>query len=175
VLHAHGLAWKRIVALVREAYEKVAPADLRVRIGRTASVKAPAKALCASQIDPLQSPQALRVLKSFRKICLALPETHEARQFGYPVWQAGKKTFALARHDGTGLMLGFWVGVDQQGLLTADIRYRIPPYLGHNGWIALKVGSDCDWPEIEALSLQSYRHFALKRMLQQLPANEAGP
>lgn len=174
VLLDQGLAWTRIVTLVREAYEKVAPADLRARIGRTASVRAPAKALTASQIDPLQSPKALRVLKSLRKICLALPETHEARQFGHPVWQAGKKTFALARHDGTRLMLCFWVGVDQQGLLTADTRYHIPPYMGHNGWIALEVGADCDWREVHALCLQSYRHFALQRMLQQLPANADG-
>ena len=50
-------------------------------------------------------------------------------------------------------------------MLTADARYRIPPYIGHNGWIALDVDEHCDWPEVEALTLQSYRHFALKRML----------
>jgi predicted DNA-binding protein (MmcQ/YjbR family) len=121
--------------------------------------------LSASQIDPMQSPRALRILKSFRKLCLDLPESREERQFGHPIWQAGKKTFALARHDGERLTLCFWVGVDQQGLLTADSRYRIPPYMGHNGWIALDVSSSCDWKEIEALTLQSYRHFALKRML----------
>jgi hypothetical protein len=54
--------------------------------------------------------------------------------------------------------------------LTADSRYQIPPYIGHNGWIALDVSSNCDWQEIEALTLQSYRHFALKRMLLLLPA-----
>ncbi|MHB8476210.1 MAG: MmcQ/YjbR family DNA-binding protein [Steroidobacteraceae bacterium] len=76
----------------------------------------------------------------------------------------------MARHDRGRLTLCFWVGVDRQGLLTADARYRIPPYMGHNGWIALDVGADCNWPEIEALLLESYRHFALKRMLQRLPA-----
>jgi predicted DNA-binding protein (MmcQ/YjbR family) len=160
-----GIAWKRVAALVREAYEKVAPAELRGRVGKTPPLQAPSKMLSASQIDPLQSPRALRILKSFRKLCLDLPESREERQFGHPVWQAGKKTFALARHDGERLTLCFWVGVDQQGLLTADSRYRIPPYMGHNGWIALEVSSSCDWKEIEALTLQSYRHFALKRML----------
>jgi predicted DNA-binding protein (MmcQ/YjbR family) len=164
-----GIAWKRVAALVREAYEKVAPADLRGRIGKTPPLKAPGKKLSASQIDPMQSPRALAVLKSFRKLCLQLPESHEERQFGHPVWQAGKKTFAIARHDGQRLTLCFWAGVDQQGLLTQDTRYQIPPYIGHNGWIALDVGSECDWEEIEALTLQSYRHFALKRMLVQLP------
>ena len=160
-----GIAWKRVAALVREAYEKVAPADLRARIGETPPLKAPGKPLSAAEIDPMQSPRAQTVLEAFRKMCLRLPESREQRQFGHPVWQAGKKSFALARHDGERLTLSFWVGVDSQGLLTADSRYRIPPYMGHNGWIALDVGADCDWEEIEALMLQSYRHFALKRML----------
>jgi predicted DNA-binding protein (MmcQ/YjbR family) len=163
-----GIAWKRVAALVREAYEKVAPSDLRARIGGTPALQAPRRTLSASQIDPLKSPRALGLLKPFRKLCLQLPESREDRQFGHPVWQAGKKTFAICRADGCRFMLCFWVGVDQQGLLTADSRYRIPPYMGHNGWIALDVTTDCDWEEIAALTLQSYRHFALKRMLLQL-------
>ena len=67
----------------------------------------------------------------------------------------------------SGLPSIFGWGVDRQGLLTADPRYCIPPYMGHNGWIALEVGADCDWDEVDALILQSYRHFALKRMLRQ--------
>jgi predicted DNA-binding protein (MmcQ/YjbR family) len=164
-----GLAWKRVAALVREAYEKAAPPELRGRIGKTPPLQGPDKPLSASQIDPMQAPRALAVLKPFRRICLELPESREERKFGHPVWQAGKRTFALARHDGERLTLCFWVGVDQQGLLIADPRYRIPPYMGHNGWIALDVSEAGDWMEIEALTLQSYRHFALKRMLLQLP------
>jgi hypothetical protein len=160
-----GVAWKRVAALVREAYEKAAPAELRARIGNTPALKAPGKTLSASQIDPMKSPRALAVLKPLRKICLALPEAREERQFGHPVWKAGKKSFALARHEGQRLTLCFWVGVDQQGLLTADARYQIPPYIGHNGWIALDASRGCDWEEVTALTLQSYRHFALKRML----------
>src|SRR5580704_16544464 len=164
-----GIAWKRVAALVREAYEKVAPAALLARIGKTPALKAPGKTLSPSEIDPMKSARGVAVLKTLRKLCLQLPESREDRQFGHPVWQAGKRTFALARHDGERLTLCFWVGVDQQGLLTADSRYRIPPYMGHNGWIALDVSANCDWREIEALTLQSYRHFALKRMLLQLP------
>jgi hypothetical protein len=60
------------------------------------------------------------------------------------------------------------VGADHQGLLLADPRYQIPPYFGHNGWIALDVTQACDWQEVKGLILESYRHFALKRMLQKL-------
>jgi predicted DNA-binding protein (MmcQ/YjbR family) len=169
VILDRGIAWKRVAALVREAYDKVAPADLRARAGKTPVLKAADTPLSPSQIDPLKSKRALAVLGPLRKICLQLPESREQRQFGHPVWQAGKKTFALARQDGTRLTLCFWVGVDQQGLLIADDRYQIPPYMGHNGWIALDVTKDCDWREIEGLTMNSYRHFALKRMLRQLP------
>jgi predicted DNA-binding protein (MmcQ/YjbR family) len=163
-----GLEWMRVAALVREAYEKVAAPALRSTVGEMPSFKPPGKKLTASQIDPMKAPRAAAVLKTLRKKCLELPESSEGSQFGHPVWQAGKKTFAIARHDGGRLTLCFWVGVDQQGLLTADPRYQIPPYMGHNGWIALDVSADCDWKEVEGLMLQSYRHFALKRMLLQL-------
>jgi hypothetical protein len=49
--------------------------------------------------------------------------------------------------------------------LAGDIHRAVRAYMGHNGWIALDVSADCDWEEIEALMLQSYRHLALKRML----------
>jgi len=40
--------------------------------------------------------------------------------------------------------------------------------MGHNGWIALDVTRQCDWDEVRALALDSYGHFALKRMLAKL-------
>jgi predicted DNA-binding protein (MmcQ/YjbR family) len=163
-----GIEWNRIAALVREGYEKVAPSQLLTRIGKTPKIKPPARTLTSSQIDPFKSRRALAVLKKMRGICLRYPESSESRQFGHPVWLAGKKTFAMARYAASRLTLNFWVGVDSQGLLTSDSRYAIPPYFGHNGWIALDVTEKCDWEEIAALISQSYRHFALKRMLRDL-------
>jgi hypothetical protein len=165
VILDRGIDWHRVAGLVREAYEKVSPNDLRAQIRKTPTIKPPAKALSASQIDPLKSARAMAVLSKLRKICLSYPESSEGSQFGHPVWVAGKKTFVMARYAGTRLTLCFWVGVDQQGLLTADPRYEIPAYFGHNGWIALDVAKECDWREVKGLSMQSYRHFALKRML----------
>ncbi len=163
-----GIDWRRVAGLVREAYEKVAPNGLRARTGKTPTIKPPAKALSASQIDPFKSARAAAVLSKLRKVCLNYAETSEGSQFGHPVWMAGKKTFAIARYAGKRLTLCFWVGVEQQGMLTADPRYEVPPYFGHNGWIALDVTKQCDWGEVQGLALQSYRHFALKRMLQTL-------
>jgi predicted DNA-binding protein (MmcQ/YjbR family) len=158
------LSWKRIAALVREAYEKVAPPALIAQIGDTIEIDAPTKSLAPSDIDPMSSKRAQSVLKSLRKMLLSWPEVSETLQFGSPVWKAGKKTFACAYYQAKALKLAFWVGVDRQGLLTADERFQIPPYMGHNGWIALDVTRHCDWDEVRTLALDSYRHFALRRM-----------
>lgn len=163
-----GISWKRVAKLVREAYEKVAPPALSDSIGKTIEIKPPPATLSPTQIDPLRSKRAQAVLKKLRTLVQALPEVSEATQFGMPVWRAGKKSFAWAGYDQERLMLSFWVGVDRQAMLTADPRYRIPAYLGHNGWISLDVTHDCHWDEVRELMRFSYRHFALKRMLNAL-------
>ena len=165
-----GIPWQRVAGLVREAYEHVAPRALVASLGKTPTVKAPTRSLSSGEIDPLQSMRGKAVMKTMRKLCLAYPESSETTQFGSPVWQAGTKTFAWARTHDERLSLYFWVGVDQQLLLTDDERYSIPAYLGHKGWISLDVTKQHDAREIADLVLQSYRHFALKRMLVKLDA-----
>lgn len=163
-----GISWKRIAKLVREAYEKVAPPALSATLGKTVEIQPPTATVSAQEIDPMSTPRATRVLKAMRAICLELPETREDQQFGFPVWRAGKKTFAGASSYRKKLTLGFWVGPERQSLLTADPRFEIPAYLGHNGWIALDVTRHLEPAEVRELALWSYRHFALKRMLREL-------
>jgi predicted DNA-binding protein (MmcQ/YjbR family) len=164
-----GLAWKRVAPLVRAAYERVAPARLSSRLKKTPSVPAPKKRITAADIDPKNTPRGKQVLASMRKVCLALPDTSEGLQFGQPVWRAGKKVFAQAYCYQGVWRVGFWVGVHAQLLMTADPRYSIPPYMGHNGWIALDVSRKLNESELHSLALESYRHFALKNMLAKLP------
>ncbi|MGE0582895.1 MAG: MmcQ/YjbR family DNA-binding protein [Steroidobacteraceae bacterium] len=165
-----GLSWKRIAALVRSAYEKVAPARLVATLGGTIEIEPPARSLAAPDIDPLQAPAAKRLLAQLRTICSALPEVSEGAQFGHPVWRAGKRVFASAYARDRAIQFAFWVGADRQGLLTDDGRYRIPVYTGHLGWIELDVTKGCRREEVQSLVRDSYRHFALKRMLAALPS-----
>ena len=159
-----GIPWQRVAGLVREAYEHVAPRALLSALGKTPAIKSPTHRPSIGEIDPLQSTRGKAVLKMMRSVCLALPETIESSQFGSPVWQAGTKTFAWARAHDKRLSLYFRVGVEQQLLLTEDERYSIPAYLGSKGWISLDVTRRHDAREVAALAMQSYRHFALKRM-----------
>ncbi len=102
----------------------MAPAELRTALGKTPTFAPPTNPLSAGEIDPFKSSKAIAVLKKLRRVCLGLPETSESSQFGCPAWQAGKKTFALARFNERRLNLFFWVGVANQSLLVADPRYR---------------------------------------------------
>ena len=120
------------------------------------------------KINPLLGERPVEVLRLLAERCRRLPETSEGEQFGNPVWKAGKKTFICAHRYTDRLKLQFWVGVEQQALLTSDKRYSIPKYVGHNGWIDLDVEKQINWVEIDSLLEASYRHFALKRMLRAL-------
>jgi predicted DNA-binding protein (MmcQ/YjbR family) len=167
-----GLPWQTVAALVRQAYEKVAPPALADSIGATVRIKSPPAALPPDEVDPLKSRKAQAILKRLRPMYLSWPEVSQDVQFGSPVWRAGKKTFAWMHADRAGprFQLYFWVGVAAQGLMTADERFEIPAYMGHQGWIALDVTDHCDWKEVRGLALASYRHFALQRMLKALDA-----
>lgn len=164
-----GLAWKRVAPIVRAAYERASPAKLVSQLKTTPSVPAPKRKVTVADVDPRNTPRGKSILASMRKICLALPETSEDTQFGHPVWRAGRKVFAQASCHTNCWQVSFWVGVHAQLLMTDDRRYSIPPYMGHNGWIALDVTKKHNERELASLALESYRHFALKRMLVQLP------
>lgn len=164
-----GLAWSRVAPIVRVAYERVAPAKIASQLKATPCVPAPKRRITVADIDPKNTPRGKQILASMRKICLALPETSEGNQFGHPVWLAGKKAFAMARSHDDRWWATFWVGIHAQLLMTDDERYSIPAYMGHNGWIALDVTKKHSDTELQSLALESYRHFALKRMLARLP------
>jgi hypothetical protein len=163
-----GIAWKDVIRLVRTAYERVAPARL-ARALDTVNVPAPKRRITAADVDPKNTPRGKRLLAAMRKICLALPETSEDVQFGQPVWRAGKRVFAQAHCDDGRWRAAFWIGVHAQMLMTIDPRYEIPRYIGHIGWITLDVSRSHRERELRSLALESYRHFAPKRLLAKLP------
>ena len=163
-----GLDWDSIIQRVREAYLQTAPDALRAALGDNPVLTESVQDLAPEQIDPLLAPAVAARVARIGDICEALPESAPDRQFGNPVWKAGKKTFACVhRYEGE-LCLQIWVGAERQAFLEADARFRIPAYLGHRGWIDLLIEHAVDWNEVEGLIEGSYRHFALKRMLRLL-------
>jgi len=163
-----GIAWSEVLRRVREAYLAAAPPELTLHLPAEISGGAPTHGLSAEQIDPLQVPATRRLVTRVRSLCAALPESREAVQFGCPVWQTGKKTFAWIRLEFGRVNLCTLVGVERQGLMLADPRFSLPSYLGPNGWIALDLAAASDLQELSGLLEASFRHFALKRLLRLL-------
>lgn len=163
-----GIAWKNVAKLLRIAYERVAPPRLAKALKATPMVPAPKRRLTVADVDPRNTARGKQILASMRKICLALPATSEGMQFGQSVWRAGKKVFAQAYCYHGRWRVAFWVGVPAQAFMTDDPRFEIPAYMGHNGWIALEVTRRHSETECRSLALNSYRHFALKKMLAKL-------
>jgi hypothetical protein len=169
-----GISWQRVAALVQDAYRSVAPARLVTRLGKPAVIEPPTVGLTLTELDPMYSAAARRLSKLLDDVCLALPEANKSGQFGFPVWRAGKKTFAQFYHQKGAFVASFWVGIDKQPMMTLDPRFHVPPYAGHNGWIALSLaGGRPNKNELLALAVQSYRHFATRKMLATLDARPA--
>jgi predicted DNA-binding protein (MmcQ/YjbR family) len=162
------LDWAEVDARVREAFAQVAPPALADRPGPSRPVAPPDMPMAPERVDPLANPRIQEIVGQLRRVCLALPEVTETTQFGQPAWKAGKKTFAVAHRYRGRLELQFWVGAEVQAQLTLDERYRVPQYIGHNGWISLDAEDGVMSGELEQLAVGSYRHFALKRMLKAL-------
>ena len=163
-----GIAWSRVTQLLREAYLQIAPPQLGGRLGKLPRFAPPTSGFEVSELDPMQSKSALRAIRVMREVCLALPETSEGLQFGMPVWRVGRRVFAQCYSYEGPVHAAFWVGVQNQALMSSDPRFTIPAFMGHNGWIALDVSKSIGSREIEPLALDGYRHFALKRMLKAL-------
>ena len=114
------------------------------------------------------------MLALMRKVCLALPDASESVSAGFVTWRVAKKGFASLYDYGKGLIVSFWVGIERQGPLEMDPRFFIPPYLGHNGWMALNVAGGVAEPELRGLVVESYRHFASRRAIAALDATTVG-
>jgi hypothetical protein len=164
---AAGLRWQRVAELVRDAYVRVAPASLADQAVPLAPVPEP-DTVDITRIDPFFAPANQALLESLRAICLALPETSEGASFGCPAFKAGKKTFCEFSCRGGLPNALIWVGTDRQAGFMLDPRFEIPAYMGHNGWIRLRFDNRFDPAEVSRLVEDSYRHFALKRMLKAL-------
>jgi predicted DNA-binding protein (MmcQ/YjbR family) len=165
-----GLGWETVCEHVRDAYEMVAPPELVRAVEKDFRVRPPTRKFRPEEIDPFQGKAARAVLKKLDAICARLPETEPGTKFGSPIWKVGKKTFVSAHYYTGRLKLLCWVGAARQKMLTRDKRFEVSRYTGHSGWIDLDVEEEQDWEEIKQLSLESYRHFALKRMLKKLEA-----
>jgi predicted DNA-binding protein (MmcQ/YjbR family) len=106
-----------------------------------------------------------------RAICLPLPEAVEKQAWGDPTWRVRDRIFAmLKRGDGRPSV---WLKAPdgaQEVLVGADPdRFFRPPYVGHKGWVGIRVDDDPDWDEVARQVRRSYRLTAPKRLAGTIP------
>ncbi|MGZ8752067.1 MAG: MmcQ/YjbR family DNA-binding protein [Acidimicrobiia bacterium] len=109
-------------------------------------------------------------------LCLALPETNERPSHGAPTFFIrDKKTFVmfLDDHHGDG-RLAIWCAAPpglQATLVDEEpARFFVPPYVGHRGWLGVRLDIDPDWDELAGIVEDAYRLVAPKKLVAQLDA-----
>jgi hypothetical protein len=124
-----------------------------------------------------------QVLRRVREVCLALPEVSERPSHGAPTFFVrGKRSFAmvLAGHHGDG-RFALWcaAGAGVQELLVDADRDRFfrPPYVGHRGWLGLRLDRPFEPDELAGILEDAYAEVAPAKLVQAAAARatpEAG-
>jgi hypothetical protein len=122
-------------------------------------------------------------LARIRKLCLSLPETSERLSHGHPAFFIrGKKTFVMYLNDHHGdARLAVWCAAPQgmqHMLVEGDPEhYFVPPYVGHRGWLGVRLDKGLDWNEIAGAIEDAYATVAPEKLVAAaaLARGSAGP
>ena len=119
-----------------------------------------------------------RAVDRLRAICTALPEVTERTSHGEVAFFAGTsakpRQFVMldVHHHGAG-HVGFWCAAPagaQEALIAADPqRYYRPPYVGHRGWVGVRIDLSPDWDEVAEVVLDAWRQVVPARLRAELP------
>ena len=115
-----------------------------------------------------------RTLKRLREICLALPETSERLSHGAPTFFVREKRaflMVLTNFHGDG-RFAIWCAAEagvQEMLVEADPeRFFRPPYVGHRGWLGMRLDRGLDWDELAGIVEDAYAEVAPSKLVAQL-------
>jgi len=124
--------------------------------------------------------QVDRALRAVRAACLALPEVVERPSHGAPTFFVrDKRSFVMFHHDhhGDGI-LGIWCaappGAQAELIETEPERFYRPPYVGHRGWIGVRLDVAPDWDELRGIVTDGYRQVAPKALVARLDSAADG-
>jgi hypothetical protein len=119
-------------------------------------------------VDPAER---ARTLTRIREICLALPETSERLSHGAPTFFVrGKKAFlmVLTNHHDDG-RFAIWCAAApgmQEMLVDADPeRFFRPPYVGHRGWLGVRLDRGLDWEEVAGIAEDAFAEVAPAKLV----------
>ena len=119
-----------------------------------------------------------RTLERIREICLALPETSERLSHGAPTFFVrGKRAFVmvLTDHHGDGRFAIWCAAPDglQSMLVEADPeRFFVPPYVGHRGWLGVRLDRLLDWDELAGIVEDAFAEVAPRTLVERAVAGD---
>ena len=112
------------------------------------------------------------VLARIRELCLALPETSERLSHGAPTFFVrGKRAFVMVlnNHHGDG-RFAIWCAAPegmQKMLAEADPeRFLVPPYVGHRGWLGMRLDRGVRWEELAGIVEDAYAEVAPRQLVE---------
>ena len=101
-------------------------------------------------------------IKKLREICLALPEVFEKEAWGECTFRVtGGSMFAMTdnNHHSSG-HVAVWVkapAMVQEILVNSDPkRFFIPPYMGKQGWVGVRIDYKVKWDQTAAILTDGY-------------------
>jgi hypothetical protein len=113
-----------------------------------------------------------RSLRGIRDLCLSLPETSERLSHGAPTFFVrGKRAFVMVLTDdhGDGRFAIWCAAPDgaQRMLVELDPqRFFVPPYVGHRGWLGMRLDRGLDWDELAGVLEDAYADVAPARLVE---------
>jgi hypothetical protein len=112
------------------------------------------------------------VLNRIRELCLALPETSERLSHGHPTFFVHEKRsflMVLTDHHRDG-RFAIWCAAAEgtQGMLVeADPeRFFRPPYVGHRGWLGVRLDRGLHWDELTGIVEDAYAEVAPPKLVE---------
>ena len=113
-------------------------------------------------------------LEAVRTAALRLPEASERLSHGAPTFFVRNKTSYVMFHDdhhGDG-RLAIWCaappGVQTLMVDEDPARFFVPAYVGHRGWLGVRLDVDADPDEVDRIIEDAYRTVAPKRLVAEL-------
>ncbi len=113
-----------------------------------------------------------------RQVCLAFPETNERLSHGAPTFLLrDRKAFVMFmdnHHDDGRLAIWCHAPHGMQGALIErePERFFVPPYVGHRGWVGVRLERGVDWDQVAEMIEDAYRMVAPKPLIAQLVSRE---
>jgi hypothetical protein len=102
-----------------------------------------------------------RAVERLRRICLALPKVTEKIAWGELTWRVGKIFAQMDTHHHGADHLAVWLAVHpdlQQALIEEDpVRFFKPPYVGHKGWVGVRIDGRPDWKVVAGVVRDAHR------------------